>query len=215
MEIQIVPEKSQWSLPAEFQLPHNCSTALERQRFHLNLDLARYDVAHRLRQRPAPTLCINDFINTLAYCYAVALTTGDNSLYVWSAGQYVARLREERIATGDCYIYLYADELTRALWRRQDSVRQPRADRFFDPTFSGTMEQFFSYILSEKGGKGTLPGIWCNSMVDLVNINSLIDRALRCASYAVKLDLEAFSEQLLQILDLQRIPPYAKDENDD
>lgn len=160
--VVIVPEHNEWVNNKFPKKPENKQEKIEKQKFFLNLDVARYNWAMDHLDEADVVLSDTDFTSPLAHNYAERWIEGAFDIYAELVEEYSNYLKKGQLGLPDGYIYLdvlLEDRLNR---RNEDfeNTERKRNDLFFTPPFPQNMRQFYYHLMNEESKRKVLPAIW-------------------------------------------------------
>lgn len=196
-----VPEHNEWVKGKFPKVPENIEEKIEKQKFFLNLDMARYNWAMEHKDKADLIISDTDFTSPLAHNYAERWLLPDFNIYDWMVDEYLKQLNLKQLGLADYYIYLdvnFENRLKRRESDLQDTGRK-RNDMFFTNPFPQNMRQFYYIMINDKSPRRCLPSAWydnCKSTEEATkDLWNLIEQADVIENQEIF--LTAFSKTLL------------------
>ncbi|MBR1948524.1 MAG: AAA family ATPase [Alphaproteobacteria bacterium] len=187
--IVIVPEHNEWVNNNFPKKPENKQEKIEKQKFFLNIDIARYNWAMDHLSKADVVLSDTDFTSPLAHNYAERWIEGAFDIYAELVEEYGYYLKAGKLGLPDKYIYLDASLDERLCRRKEDfeNTERKRNDLFFTPPFPQNMRHFYYQMMNEASERKSLPAVWydnCKSkeeaLVDLWKIICEEEKSTDC-----------------------------------
>lgn len=172
--IVIVPEHNEWVNNNFPKKPENKQEKIEKQKFFLNLDVARYNWAMEHLNEADVVLSDTDFTSPLAHNYAERWQAGAFDIYAELVEEYASCLKSGKLGLADKYIYLDVSLDMRLNRRKEDfeTTERKRNDLFFTPPFPQNMRHFYYQMMNEESKRKSLPAIWydnCKSKTEALD----------------------------------------------
>ena len=101
-----VPEHNEWVKGKFPKVPENIEEKIEKQKFFLNLDIARYNWAMEHIDKAEIIISDTDFTSPLAHNYAERWLLPDFNIYDWMVDEYIEQIQNKKLGLADYYIYL-------------------------------------------------------------------------------------------------------------
>ena len=160
--IVIVPEHNEWVNNNFPKKPENKQEKIEKQKFFLNIDIARYNWAMDHLSKADVVLSDTDFTSPLAHNYAERWIEGAFDIYAELVDEYASCLKSGKLGLADKYIYLDVSLDMRLNRRKEDfeTTERKRNDLFFTPPFPQNMRHFYYQMMNEASERKSLPAIW-------------------------------------------------------
>ena len=160
--IVIVPEHNEWVNNNFPKKPENKQEKIEKQKFFLNLDIARYNWAMEHLNEADVVLSDTDFTSPLAHNYAERWQAGAFDIYKELVEEYGNCLKNGQLGLPDRYIYLDVSLDMRLNRRSEDFLitERKRNDLFFTSPFPQNMRHFYYLMMNEESDKKSLPSVW-------------------------------------------------------
>ena len=160
--IVIVPEHNEWVNNKFPKKPENKQEKIEKQKFFLNIDVARYNWAMEHLNEADVVLSDTDFTSPLAHNYAERWQEGAFDIYAELVDEYVSCLKTGKLGLADKYIYLDVSLDDRLKRRKEDfeTTERKRNDLFFTLSFSQNMRYFYYQMMNDASERKSLPAIW-------------------------------------------------------
>ena len=160
--IVIVPEHNEWVNNKFPKKPENKEEKIEKQKFFLNIDVARYNWAKEHLDKADVVLSDTDFTSPLAHNYAERWQEGAFDIYAELVDEYTSCLKSGKLGLADKYIYLDVSLDERLNRRMEDfeTTERKRNDLFFTPPFPQNMMHFYYQMMCEESERKCLPAVW-------------------------------------------------------
>lgn len=157
-----VPEHNEWVKGKFPKVPENIEEKIEKQRFFLNLDIARYNWAMEHIDKADIIISDTDFTSPLAHNYAERWLLPDFNIYNWMVDEYIHQLEMKNLGLADYYIYLDVSFEERLKHREENFQRtgRKRNDMFFTPPFPQNMRRFHYILINNQSPRKCLPSVW-------------------------------------------------------
>lgn len=164
-----VPEHNEWVKGKFPKVPENIEEKIEKQRFFLNLDIARYNWAMEHLDKTDIIISDTDFTSPLAHNYAERWLLPDFNIYDWMVDEYIEQLKAKKLGLADYYIYLDVSFENRLKRREEDfqNSGRKRNDMFFTNPFPRDMREFHYIMINENSHRKCLPSTWYDNTKDI------------------------------------------------
>lgn len=157
-----VPEHNEWVKGKFPKVPENIEEKIEKQKFFLNLDIARYNWAMENKEKADIIISDTDFTSPLAHNYAERWLLPNFNIYNWMVEEYIQQLNNQQLGLADYYIYLDVSFENRLARRQSDleNTGRKRNDMFFTNPFPQDMRQFHYIMINNESPRKCLPSTW-------------------------------------------------------
>ena len=180
-----VPEHNEWVKGKFPKVPENIEEKIEKQKFFLNLDIARYNWAMEHIDKAEIIISDTDFTSPLAHNYAERWLLPDFNIYDWMVDEYIEQIQNKKLGLADYYIYLDVSYENRLKRREEDFQKsgRKRNDMFFTNPFPRDMREFHYIMINNNSPRRCLPSTWYDNtknineaVSDLWNIISKVEK---------------------------------------
>ena len=176
--IVIVPEHNEWVNNNFPKKPENKQEKIEKQKFFLNLDVARYNWAMEHLNDADVVLSDTDFTSPLAHNYAERWQAGAFDIYAELVEEYASCLKSGKLGLADKYIYLDVSLDMRLNRRKEDfeTTERKRNDLFFTPPFPQNMRHFYYHLMKDESERKSLPAVWYDNYKIMIEALAIPNR---------------------------------------